>query len=103
AGCTPSALAQECRVPPASSRRCYLKTEHPVRARVESVDVVSTPIAEKLPRFFRSRTPVLGEHLDLRHNSLNAIRLVMAWWVVIEHAVALGGYRDAPHWIFYDR
>ncbi len=27
----------------------------------------------------------------------------MAWWVVIEHAVALGGYRDAPHWIFYDR
>jgi peptidoglycan/LPS O-acetylase OafA/YrhL len=45
----------------------------------------------------------LGESLDPRHNSVNAIRLAFAGSILLMHAMALGGYvKEMPKLIFHD-
>ena len=45
----------------------------------------------------------LGESLDPRHNSVNAIRLAFAGSILLMHAMALGGYvKEMPKLFFHD-
>jgi len=44
----------------------------------------------------------LGQSLDPRHNSVNAIRLFFATSILFLHALPLGGYMDMPTFIFSD-
>jgi peptidoglycan/LPS O-acetylase OafA/YrhL len=45
----------------------------------------------------------LGEALDSRHNSVNAIRLAFAGSIIVLHATVLGGYMsEMPTFIFQD-